>query len=155
MLRNCRIQVVNLERPPVQHELCRNFKCATDSCEARRSGHGSGFCPDFHGFFAADRCRFASGRGTRDDTHNAHGRFRSVGRVRFEERRRFIRPTVLQSPLLATQRVVEVAADDRGGQAGFPTELGIQLVEDLGDQLLGDGDRRGIDAVRPRVRPRT
>ena len=56
-----------------------------------------------------------------------------------EERRWFIRPTVLQSPLLASQRMVEVAADDRRGQPGFPTELGIQLIEDLGDQLPAMG----------------
>ena len=61
------------------------------------------------------------------DAFDPRGRFRSVGRVRLEERRRFIRPPVLQSPLLATQRVVQVAADDRGGQAGFPTELGISV----------------------------
>ena len=35
---------------------------------------------------------------------NSRGRWRAIGRVRFEERRRFIRPTALQSPLLASQR---------------------------------------------------
>ena len=37
------------------------------------------------------------------------------------------------------QRMVEVAADDRRGQAGFPTELGIQFVENAGDQLPAMG----------------
>ena len=77
------------------------------------------------------------------------GRFRSVGRVRLEERRRFIRPPVLQSLLLATQRVVEVTPDDRGGQAGFPTELSNQFVEHPGNQFSA----MGIVLVSPSCGP--
>ena len=75
-------------------------------------------------------CLRAAGRQAGD----VHGRFRAVGRVGFVERRRLIRPAVLQSAFLASQRPVEAAADDRGRQAGLPAELGVQLVEDLGDQ---------------------
>ncbi len=50
----------------------------------------------------------------------------------------YVQP-LLQSPLLASQRMVEVAADDRCGQPGFPTELGIQFIENVGDQLAAMG----------------
>ena len=35
--------------------------------------------------------------------------------------------------------MVEVAADDRCGQASFPTELGIQFIENVGNKLLAMG----------------
>ena len=72
--------------------------------------------------------------GTGRDADDSHRVGWAVGRVCFVERRWFIRPTFLQSPFLASQHSVEVAADDWGGQSGFPAELGIQFIQDLGDQ---------------------
>jgi hypothetical protein len=73
------------------------------------------------------------------DAFDPHGYFRPVSRVCLVESRRLVSPAVLQTLLLATQRVVEVAADDWGGQSRFPTELGMQFVENQGAQLATMG----------------
>ena len=108
-----------------------------------------GRCPDFHEpvLFSAGQLRRMRRSSTGRYANDSHSHCGSVGRVRFVERRRLIRPALLKSLLLALQRTVEAAANDRRGRAGDLTELGTQLIKYHGDQAQA---MRIVPVMKPR-----